>query len=101
MLLLMLLLLHDDQIMRQRRRVGRSGRGRRRRGQTAAGTGRRSAQIERAGTVGAEAGDVAARRGTATQVERGLAVVHGGDRQRGGRRRGRTAGRGGRGRPAG
>lgn len=51
------------------------------------------AQIKRAGTVGAVAGDVTAGGATA-QVQRGLRIVHRRDGKR--RRRRRTPGRGGR-----
>lgn len=86
----MLRLSYNDEIVRQRGRVGPM---RRRRYHASVDGQRRgtAAQVERAGTVGAVAGDVTAGGATA-QIQRRLRVVHRRDGQRRGRRR--TSGRG-------
>lgn len=91
-ILLLLLLLrvvsYNNEIVRQRGRVGPM---RRRYHASVDGQRRGTAQVERAGTVGAVAGDVTAG-GTTAQIQRRLRVVH---RRDGQRRRGRrTSGRG-------
>lgn len=84
---LLLLLLYNDEIVRQRGRVGSM---RRCYHASVDGQRRRPAKVERAGAAGAVAGDVTASR-TAAQIQRRLRIVH---RRNGKGRRGRrTTGR--------